>query len=201
MRYIISEFIVLCTRVPLDIPFWIVCSWTRRWGGWRSCWYTQCAWERKWKDRDCCSKMQCATRSSSVSCKRRLRATKRQGNLRWWLTSCLWLDARLATIESTRRRQSYDVESRSCVPTGGGRGGRLPPLTSDKQKKKRERKRRRRRKKEGKEGRFICLLVSSYFKQNVARHKVCAVKITAIHLEMHWLHIRNLYWRGVQTSA
>ena len=32
---------------------------------------------------------------------------------------------------------------------------------------------------------------------NVARRKVCAVKITAILIELHWLHIRNPYWRSV----
>ena len=81
-----------------------------------------------------------------------------------------------------------------------------PPLTSDKQKK-------REREREGEEGErrekkgdfLFCLSARNLSKircgNNVARHKVCAVKITAILLEMHWLHIRNLYWRGVQTSA
>ena len=53
---------------------------------------------------------------------------------------------------------------------GGGQGGRLPPLTSDKQKKKREREREGEGERREKKGFFFFffffLLVSSYFKQN-----------------------------------
>ena len=48
---------------------------------------------------------------------------------------------------------------------------------------------------------FFCLSARILSKircgNNVARHTVCAEKITAIPIGMHWLRIRNLYWRGV----
>ena len=48
---------------------------------------------------------------------------------------------------------------------------------------------------------FFCLSARILNKipcgNNVAPRKVCAVKITAIPIELHWLRIRNPYWRSV----
>ena len=111
------------------------------------------------------------------------------------------------TMEKKMEKNRQHNKTLNWQGGSGVPGGQAPPPDEWQAKKKRERKRRR---KEGKEGRFFspfffCLSARILSKircgNNVARHKVCAVKITVILIEMHWLHIRNLYWRGVQTSA
>ena len=78
----------------------------------------------------------------------------------------------------------------------GGRGADCPPLTSDKQQKKRE-KEKEKKEKGGKRREIFCFVFVFGFclsarilskircGNNVARHKVCEVKITAILIEMH----------------